>query len=1164
MDIINTRILKEIMQTEKRRAEELLPELIKRLIVSSVKDIISVRIPDKDDIWAPGFDGIIEVKESTLHVSDGISVWEFGACNEPLTKIEDDYEKRIQNALGINKSEATFYLVMPTIWAYKDKTITEWENEHKEGWKRVHVIDASEVCDWINSIPSVCAWLLENYYDKRFLKFKSITEAFKNFSSKTSPALSKNLFLQTRDEERGKLYKLINKPIIRIKGQSFYDAYGFTLTALGEEVNLNNTSIVVYDIETFQVLDRFVKYKLFLFGFPCNNDVNSENNNRVILCFNSFEKSIKEDITIGKQSKLTFESALKEMGVSNHNAMRLCNITNRNIVSLIRQIPGSSNMSQPEWGTYSSLRNIIPLLFMGKINKTSEEDKEIAAQLLGEDYQKFEVVAKDLMKFEDSPIKEVEGIYAIANYEEVWEILGLNTSDVYFNNLITTIKQYIGSYNSKRYSFNISLIKNLVNNLVYFSEVGQTDCESVKSVINMLLNGMLGCAEWGLIFELTQIFSKAAPEVIVQCFENDLKEVNSVIRDSFKSNDYNNDYCKILWTLESLMWFEESKIRACKMLFELYYCNFSYRISNTPEESLLNELCLWNAKSGLSIDEKRAILLKEMERQTEQIGLFAMKVITRKTCYTSIGATETEKEEKKITNKQYYDALIDITEKVMGIIAHTKSINLFISLIEKYLVVKPELFSYMINEIDYSGFDINGLQLVRFTILKKIANIQKRNREYAIYIPYLKKLADKIKCDDLLLCYLPYFKNAYECPVLGDENEDDYIRAEEIKFNYRISLYNELKQIYGESVILTLIDVMSNDYYWGNFIFKILPQKNNIKSIFDKCIEQEKYILLGYLADKLDYNTIAELLPSYPIRSQIEMVKYMDREDIDGLLTSEELASAYWGKKRMREFDQKVFDNLLKYNPCGMLNFYCLSGVNTDNIANVLTVLEKVRQLNEDAIRGFGQEYCLDELLNQLDSNYYTEEIALIEIDMVLKHIIDGSRYGINRYYFENPDKVSELLNNDKQSFQERYDLLSNINFLDIAFDDYEKFERFCDGLVNSSNDRIKALCFLGEMFGRSANIENLLFPHEFIARIIEKYSNEDLDNSVLVGKTISGGARWVNDGSDQIEIANKLKAQAKGLELDYPRTARILRRMAETHLRDAKYDRIHSELGWD
>lgn len=1164
MDIINAEILKELMQTEKRRAEELLPELVKRLIISSVKDIVSVRIPDKNDIWAPGFDGIIGVKESTLHVADGISVWEFGVCNEPLTKIESDYKKRTQKPLGIDKTEATFYLVMPTIWAYnKDKTITEWESEHKEGWKRVHVIDASELCDWINSIPSVCAWLLENYYDKKILKFKSVTEAFKNFSSKTSPALSKSLFLQTRDEERGKLYSLINKSIIRIKGQSFYDAYGFALTALGEEVNFNNTSIVVYDIETFQVLDRFVKDKLFLFGFQCNNDVNSENNNRVILCFSSSEKCIKEDIAILKQNKSTFENALKEMGLSDHNAMRLCNIANRNIVSLIRQIPGSSNMSQPEWGTYSSLKNIIPLLFMGKINKTSDEDKKIAAQLLGEDYQKFEAVAKNLMKFEDSPIKEVEGIYAIVNYEEMWEILGLNTSDIYFDNLVAIIKQYIESYTSKRYDFDMSLIKKLANNLVYFSETGQTDCERVKTVINMLLSGMIERAEWSLIFELTQNFSKAAPEVIAQCFENDLKKENSIIRNSFKSNDCNNDYCKILWTLESLMWFDESKIRSCKMLFELFYCNFSYHISNTPEESLLNELCLWNTKSGLSIDEKRAILLKEMERRTEQIGLFAMKVITRKTCYTSIGATETEKEEKEITNKQYCDALIDITKMVMKIIAHTKSINLFISLIDKYFVVKPEIFSYMVNDIDYSGFDAAGLQSVRFALFKKIANIKKRNNGYAVYIPYLKNIAEKIKSEDLLLSYLPYFQNVYECPIIDDENEDDYIKAAEIKFNYRASIYNELKKKYGADVILQLIDVMTNDRYWGNFIFQILTKDNNLKGIFDRCIEQKKYMLLGGLADKLGYETINKLIPTYPIQSRIEILKCMNREDVDLLLTSDELASAYWSRKRMLEFSQNAFDNLLKYNPCGLLDFYYSAGVNTDNIANVLLVLERIISLKADDLHKSGSEYFLDKILTQLDRNYYTESIALLEIKMVQKSFIEGSKYGINRYYFENPTKLSDLLDDNQQYSYERYVFMTNINFPDIAFEYYEKFERFCDGLVNASKDKKRALCFLGEMFGRSANIENLSFPHEFIARIIEKYGNDDLDNSVLVGKTNSSGARWVNDGSDQIEIANKLKIQAKGLELDYPRTAQILRRMAEMHLRDAKSDRIHSELGW-
>ena len=67
-----------------------------------------------------------------------------------------------------------------------------------------------------------------------------------------------------------------------------------------------------------------------------------------------------------------------------------------------------------------------------KAQQAEKPDKEIAAQLLGEDYQKFEVVAKDLMKFEDSPIKEVEGIYAIANYEVVLEN---HQSPVIFYNL---------------------------------------------------------------------------------------------------------------------------------------------------------------------------------------------------------------------------------------------------------------------------------------------------------------------------------------------------------------------------------------------------------------------------------------------------------------------------------------------------------------------------------------------------------------------------------------------------------------------------------------------------------------------------------------------------------------------------------------------------------
>ena len=163
MKLLNANMLEDIIDNNKRESAGLLPELVKRLIISSVVKISSIRIPEKDDIWAPGFDGIVECEEDTMHIFSGKSVWEFGTNNDSLTKINKDYKIRTSDSLGIDKTTTAFYLVVPKIWSFT-KSISKWEEEHKSEWAKVHVIDASELCDWINSLPSVCCWLLENYY----------------------------------------------------------------------------------------------------------------------------------------------------------------------------------------------------------------------------------------------------------------------------------------------------------------------------------------------------------------------------------------------------------------------------------------------------------------------------------------------------------------------------------------------------------------------------------------------------------------------------------------------------------------------------------------------------------------------------------------------------------------------------------------------------------------------------------------------------------------------------------------------------------------------------------------------------------------------------------------------------------------------------------------
>ena len=78
MDFITSKRLKRFLEQDKRKFEGLFPELIKRLILVGCQNVSSIRMPGLDDIWAPGFDGIVESQDQTPYVPAGKSVWEFG------------------------------------------------------------------------------------------------------------------------------------------------------------------------------------------------------------------------------------------------------------------------------------------------------------------------------------------------------------------------------------------------------------------------------------------------------------------------------------------------------------------------------------------------------------------------------------------------------------------------------------------------------------------------------------------------------------------------------------------------------------------------------------------------------------------------------------------------------------------------------------------------------------------------------------------------------------------------------------------------------------------------------------------------------------------------------------------------------------------------------
>ena len=74
MELLTATQLQNYCETHPREFQALLPELIKRLIIFDQPSLSGIRIPSSDDIWAPGFDGIIECSDDSIYVNSGISV----------------------------------------------------------------------------------------------------------------------------------------------------------------------------------------------------------------------------------------------------------------------------------------------------------------------------------------------------------------------------------------------------------------------------------------------------------------------------------------------------------------------------------------------------------------------------------------------------------------------------------------------------------------------------------------------------------------------------------------------------------------------------------------------------------------------------------------------------------------------------------------------------------------------------------------------------------------------------------------------------------------------------------------------------------------------------------------------------------------------------------
>lgn len=1160
MNMINTKKLQELIDNNKRQFEGLLPEIIKRLIINSCPDISKIRIPDKDDIWAPGFDGVIECSSQTRFVPKGTSVWEFGTTKNAMAKLDSDYHKRTNNSLGIDKKSTAFILVIPQVWTF-DRSITEWENEHCD-WKEVRVYDASVICDWINEDILAYTWLMETVTCQS-LQFHSLEQAWVRFSNKTDPKFSSSIFLIGRDEQKDAFLSLIKeKTVITVKGESTVDASGFILSSLRCDSN-NRRVIVVDDKDTYDMIIRDHSGVLIFADFDFNGDY-SPGENSTIFRFNK-ETTFKVDILLNSLSKRQYLSALSDMGMSDSQAYDIYKDTRGNLRALIRKIPGSTIDPSPDWAKIQDVSLLLPLVFVQHYDR--ERDQSIIEELGGITYSTIENKYQELSRIEDSPVKPVQSNYCIVNYEEAWNILKPSVFDQSFDRLSETILHILNTQlsiqtASEICNYNNSLMRNLLINYITYS-YDSSSSEKLQSIAKQILDYIRKSQTQEIILSNLSILAEAAPMVVMEFLYSDSQSEDSIIRSLFEDDYDSTKYTYILLTLEKLSMFSESAIDACNMLFDLYCMRDSYPISNSPRMSLISVVNLISTDGVLLLQDKVSLVTAFSRRNKQKGCAFIADLLAEKVFFKSVRHGERIiSTDETITYKDYFSAIEKIAQPAFEYSIESGDNYVLAKLLSQYALFAPSYLDNVANQFELKRFNQIDLLATNYQLREIHYSIQKyQQKDRYAYLSALKKWIDVTTNMDPVYRIAWMFQKEYSLPAdeLLAENEYDFTRITTKKDEIRINALQSILVENREDIIGRLVSILTDERGWGVLLARIAYDDHLRDCIFLRLLSEKKTNILSGFFNGVPIEYLTKTLFCESEETIICVLQQIDREDcVDALLT-ENHKFAYWSRKWMRKYDKNTYSQLLRYNPRGLIFYYhdaVKKGV-SPLVEAIIEMFYAVLHDNNPFICSSSNnmmEYEAEEIIKAIDQEYYSEKWAELCWNLFQHRIVSTCSESVKKYFFYHPEKLILYSNNyGDLDFYIRHDFILPSN----AFNNYKDLRFFISALADN-----RKLNIGGMLLGRTIKEEDGWNPHEYICSLMEEINDPDFDKAIFIGFYNSRGIRSVDDGTDQKHKSEYYRNRSYRLAIDYPHAAELLKSIARSYERESLQDYLYSEIG--
>lgn len=628
----------------RRDAQQVLPQLLRRLVHATVGRVIRVGFPAGEGVQLGGWDGVVAVEQGNAFVPDGASAWELSTNQDFRGKADSDYEKRLVDPRGIEPVQSNFVFVTPRRWGRKD----EWAaGRRREGvWRDVRAYDADDLEAWLELAPAVHVWIsiLLGKHPEDALDLRSF---WADWSEATRPATTPELILAGRREVVERVHAWLREPPVPLALQAEDRAEALAVFAASierlpveERVAHLSRALVVHTLPAWHRLTASPEALILAMVFESSEALAraTRGGHRVIIPLGRADSASAATVTVPRLSRDEATTALVALGIPEDRARDLATLARRGIMSFRRRLAVGPEMQQPQWARPEAARSLLPALFAGAWNAANEGDRQAVAALAQVPYEEVTDRFIRWSSEPDPPVRRVGDAWSVTSKEDAWSLLAryltrddlerfagvlldiLGTPDPRFD--LPEDQRWMAEARGHSPRHSGLLREGVADTLAVMGTRGDTILlaaglsarDRADHIARRLLERANGDWRlWASLAHVLPLLAEAAPDAFLDGVEGGLGGAEPVLLRMFARPDgdwvfSSSPHTGLLWALETVAWSPEHLGRVAMVLARLARLDPGGTLANRPQNSLCEIYLLWHPQTTASLEQRLRVL----------------------------------------------------------------------------------------------------------------------------------------------------------------------------------------------------------------------------------------------------------------------------------------------------------------------------------------------------------------------------------------------------------------------------------------------------------------------------------------------------------------------------------------------------------------------------